>query len=122
MRPLRSLLLLFAGLFALLLQPAAAASAHLLKAGASASVESCACVCADIPDDCCKDDISCDGAMPSCRAYAGCGMAVAVEPATSTASDRSDAAPPDIWPAFASLHGRSIEPETRPPNPLGQQA
>ncbi|MDP9422048.1 MAG: hypothetical protein M3Q19_04300 [Pseudomonadota bacterium] len=123
MRAARSFLLMVAALIALLAMPAALAAEALPPAhGAAASAEPCPSPCPDMPGDCGSDCIRGDAAMASCRAGAGCGTAVAVEPAASMSSEHEGPRSPDISPTYPALHGRSIKPETHPPSILDQQA
>lgn len=122
MRAARSFLLMVAALVAMLAMPAAIAAEALQAHGAAAAAEPCSSPCPDMPGDCGSDCIRCGAAMASCRAGAGCGTAVAVEPAASMSSEQDGRRSPDISPTPQALHGRSIKPETHPPSIPDHQA
>ena len=117
----RSLLLMIAALLTLLAAPAALAAAAQPQASVAAA-EPCSMPCDEMPGDCGEGSMRCNGAMSNCRASAGCGMAVAVEPAGSAACGHGSVGIADVRPGSTALHGRSIKPEIHPPSVLDQQA
>jgi len=122
MRAARSFLLVIAALVALLAMPAAIAAEVIAPAHGATVEEPCSSPCPDVPGDCGSNCIRCDAAMASCRAGAGCGTAVAVEPTANLSSERDGPRSLDISPTLPALHGRSTKPEIHPPSFLDQQA
>ena len=77
-------------------------------------------------EDCCPEDepsshdgVACNEMTLACLAMTACATLGALDSAATTGLGSRELGSPQFWTLAASLHGRTIPPETHPPARLG---